>query len=324
MQISIVIPVFNVKDYLPRCIDGILANDTTDTEVILVDDGSSDGSDALCDSYALAHPNLIRVIHQKNSGPGSARNSGMAISSGEWFLFVDSDDRLAPNALTKLRETIQTTDAEVISFQFYKETLDGKLTAWNSGDFPTDVCFKLSERPGFLLTQPSCWLRLWKRFLFEKNGISFPDVVWYEDIRTVSKLMAKANRILNLPDRLYYYLDRPGSIMNSTQLPRNRDIIPAFTDILDWYRENGLFAQYQNELCALTVEHVLLAASVRVCRIDPSSEILGLFRDFIKQTFPDWKKNPYRKRLTKLKRLALFLVEHRKYRMVKKLFDLKG
>lgn len=323
-DISIIIPVYNVETWLPRSVEAILANDTEDCEVLLVDDGSSDGSPDLCDRYAAEHPGLIRVIHQKNAGPGAARNAGVAAAKGEWFLFVDSDDRLAPKALTRLREVLAAEDADVISFQFYKESVAGESWEEWSGPMQSLDRFALAEQPAFLLTQPSCWLRLWNRSVFEENRIYFPNVVWYEDIRTVTKLLAKAKRIVNLPDHLYYYLDRPGSIMNSSQLPRNRDILPAFTDILDWFEAEGLTRTYYDELCALTVQHVLLAASVRVARIDPKNELLGELRAFTEKRFPDWKNNPYSRTLPRLKRLALFLVSRKRFRLVRFLFNLKG
>lgn len=323
-DISIIIPVYNVEKWLPRSVEAILANDTAGSELILVDDGSGDGSPALCDRYAAEHPELIRVIHQKNAGPGAARNAGIAAARGSWFLFVDSDDRLAPNAITRLREVMASEDADVISFQFYKESVNGESWEEWSGPMQAQARFSLAQQPAFLLTQPSCWLRLWKRSVFDDNDIRFPNVVWYEDVRTVVKLLAKAKKIVNLPDHLYYYLDRPGSIMNSSQLPRNRDILPAFTDILDWFDAQGLTKTYYDELCALTVQHVFLAASVRVCRIDPRSEILGELADFTARRFPDWKQNPYSRTLPRLKRLALWLVAHRQYRLVRTLFNLKG
>lgn len=324
IEISIIIPVYNVQDYLARSVDAILKNDTEGCEVILVDDGSKDGSPAICDAYAAAHPELIRVLHQENAGPGAARNAGISAARGEWFLFVDSDDRLAPNALRRLRAAIAEEEADVISFQFYKESVKGETWEEWSGPMQARTRFSLAEQPGFLLTQPSCWLRLWKRSVFSDNDIRFPNVVWYEDIRTVTKLLAKAKRIVNLPDHLYYYLDRPGSIMNSSQLPRNRDILPAFADILDWFVQQGLKQTYYDELCALTVQHVLLAASVRVSRIDPGSEILGELARFTESRFPDWRENPYTRTLPRMKRLALWLVTHRRYRLIRTLFNLKG
>ena len=324
-MISIVIPVYNVKNYLSRSVESILASDDlTDCELLLVDDGSSDGSETMCDDYAAAHPDLIRTIHQKNQGPGCARNTALDAAKGEWFLFLDSDDRLAPHAIARLREAIAAEPADVYSFQFYKEPLQGEPTEEVSGETPSGISFRLEEHKEFLLSQPSCWLRLWHRSVFDENGIRFPPVVWYEDIRTVSKLLAKAKKIVNLPDHLYYYLDRPGSIMNSSLIPRNQDIMPAFTDILDWFRQEKLFDLYRDELCALTVQHVLLAASVRVARIDAKSEVLKELYDYTEKAFPDWRKNPYSRKLPKARSLALSLVAHRQYQLLALLFKLKG
>ena len=117
-MISIVVPVYKVRDYLPGCLDSILANDTSDCEIILVDDGSPDDSGAICDFYAQAHPDLIRVIHQDNGGLGAARNTGVANAKGEWLFFIDSDDTIAPESLGVLKEAIRLGGAQVIGFQF--------------------------------------------------------------------------------------------------------------------------------------------------------------------------------------------------------------
>ena len=97
MIFSVVIPVYNVKDYLPKCIDSVLAQDFEDYEVILIDDGSTDGeSGAICDRYAAAHPERIRAIHKPNGGVGEARNVGIEAAQGEYLIFIDSDDYIAP------------------------------------------------------------------------------------------------------------------------------------------------------------------------------------------------------------------------------------
>ena len=127
-----------------------------------------------------------------------------------------------------------------------------------------------------------------------------------------------------LPDRLYHYLQRPGSIMNNKNLERNREILSAFDDILGWYRREGLAEEYRQELCALTVQHVLLAASVRIARIDPKSPLLRTMREYTDKAFPDWTGNPYLKKLPKLKALALYLVRARQYRVLSLLLKLKG
>ena len=323
-MISIVVPVYKVRDYLPGCLDSILANDTSDCEIILVDDGSPDGSGAICDSYAQAHPDLIRVIHQANGGIGSVRNTGVANAKGEWLFFIDSDDTIAPDSLAVLKEAIRLGGAQVIGFQYCADDGVNPPRPQSCGFEAAAAPFRLSDRKDYLLSLPSVWIRLWKRSLFTESGIHFPTGVWYEDIRTTAKLLPLADGIRVLPDHIYNYLTRQGSIMNNQNLKRNREILEAMDDILDWYRQEGLLDAYRDELCAMTVENVLLAASVRVARVDPKSPLLLEFADYTAKAFPDWKQNPYRKRLTRAKRLALVMVEHRQYWLLKQLFAMKG
>jgi glycosyltransferase involved in cell wall biosynthesis len=323
-MISIVVPVYKVRDYLPGCLDSILANDTSDCEIILVDDGSPDDSGAICDRYAQAHPDLIRVIHQDNGGLGAARNTGVANAKGEWLFFIDSDDTIAPESLGVLKEAIRLGGAQVIGFQFCADDGVNPPRPQSCGFDAAASPFRLSDRKDYLLSLPSAWLRLWHRSLFTESGVLFPSRVWYEDIRTTAKLLPLADGIRVLPDHLYNYLTRQGSIMNNRNLDRNREILEALDDVLNWYRRQNLFDAYRDELCAMTVENVLLAASVRVARVDPKSPLLREFADYTAKTFPDWKQNPYRKRLTRAKRLALALVEHRRYRILKQLFAMKG
>ncbi len=323
MLLSVIVPVYRVEDYLPGCVASILANDTASCEIILVDDGSDDGCGKLCDDYAAARPDLIRVIHQENGGLGAARNTGIAAAKGDWLLFVDSDDKLTSDALAVLKQAAREGDAEIYAFGFRAD---------NGSDPPTPQPnlwqgrgpFRLADAPDYLLELPSAWMRLWRRSLFVENGITYPSRVWYEDIRTTTKLLALASGIRVLPEHLYDYLSRPGSIMNSAKLSRNREILDAMDDILSWYRAEGLYDQYEAELCALTVQHVLLAASVRVARADPASPLLAEFAAYTQEHFPRWRENRYLPRLPRLKRLALKLVEGRHYRLLRLLFRLKG
>ena len=324
MKISIVVPIYNVEQYLPGCVDSILRNDLTDCEVILVDDGSPDGCGAICEQYAARHPGLISVIHQENGGLGAARNTGIEAAKGEWMLFIDSDDKIHPDTLRILKEAARTQGTDVVSFGFFADNGVDPPVAQDVGYPATETPFRLSERKDYLLALPSAWMRLWKRELFLKTGIRYPSRVWYEDIRTTTKLFAAAEGIIVLPQPLYYYLSRPDSIMNSKKLARNREILDAMDDILDWFRTQGLYETYRTELEALTVQHVLLAASVRVARIDPRSELLAEFWDYTEKHFPDWRKNPYNKRLPGLKRLALWLAAHKRYGTLRSLFQLKG
>lgn len=324
MRFSVIVPVYNVEEYLQGCIDSILANDCSDCEVILVDDGSTDGvCPGICDENAKAHPELIRVIHQENQGLGGARNTGLEAARGEYVLFVDSDDTIAPHTLEVLQTEILKTHADIYSFNLYSHDGQGKKELIEIAPVH-DGAFTLYENPAFLFSLPAAWARIWRRDLFINTGIRYPSRVWYEDIRTTTKLFAAASSIVTLPDALYFYLARPGSIMRSGNVKRSREILEAFDDILRWYRDRGLLEHYQDELCRLAVDHIQLAAVVRVIRQDAHSPLIAEFVSYMYTNFPNWEKNPYVAQLPRKHKLLLKLIAKKKYLLIALLFKLAG
>ncbi len=324
MRFSVVIPVYNVADYLCQCVDSVLANDFDDYEIILVDDGATDGiCPGLCDRYGREHPRRIRVIHQQNQGLGGARNSGLEAARGEYVFFVDSDDYIAPNSLRILSDAIDASHADIYSFQII-------CTDGEGHDEPLEISkaypepFSLNRQPDFLLALPAAWARIWRRELILGSGVRYPSRVWYEDIRTSSKWFALADSIAVLPDHLYFYRNmRSGSIMRSSNPMRNREILEAFDDILSWFEQQGLRERYGDELCRLAVDHILLAATVRVARADPKAELLGQFSQYMQTHFPNWRKNPYLSQLSASHKLLLKLIGAKQYRLVSALFRWK-
>lgn len=324
MRFSIVIPVYNVAEYLRACVDSVLANDCSDCEIILVDDGSTDGfCPALCDEIAGEYPDLIRVIHQENRGLGGARNTGLEVARGEYLFFVDSDDTIAPESLMVLSKAVDQTHADIYSFHMYSHDGEGHQSLVETSRM-FESPFSLQEQPKFLFSLPTACSRIWRRDLFLSTGIRFPSRVWYEDIRTTAKLFAAAESIVTLPHALYWYLARQGSIVRSGNVERNREILDAFDDILGWFEAQSLRETYSRELERLAVEHILLAASVRVARLDPKHQLLHEFTSYMRKQFPDYSDNPYLAQLSGLHKLLLKLVEGKHYRLIQLLFRLKG
>lgn len=324
MLFSIIIPVYNVEEYLQKCIDSVLQNDCSDCEIILVDDGSTDGaSPAICDENAARHPGLIRVIHQENKGLGGARNMGMSEAVGDYLFFVDSDDTIVPDALSTLTEAINESGADIYSFQMYQvDEADNRSLLRISPVY--DGVFGLKDRPGFLESLPAAWARIWKRSLFADNGIVFPSRVWYEDIRTSTKLFAKAKSIVTLNAPLYCYLARQGSIMRSGNVNRCREIIEAFDDISDWFNKNGLYDEFHRELCTLECEHLYIAASVRVLQADRKSPILKELRERFESEFPDHPVSLDFGHFSSAQKLCYKLLNRRAYRTLALLFKIKN
>lgn len=324
MRFSIIVPVYNVEEYLQGCIDSILANDCSECEIILVDDGSTDGvCPEICDRNAAKHPGLIRVIHQENQGLGGARNTGLEAAKGEYVLFVDSDDTIDPRTLQILNARVEETHADIYSFNLYSHDGKGKqelIQVAPSREEP----FSLAECPEFLFALPAAWARLWRRDLFINTGIRYPSRVWYEDIRTTTKLFASASAIVAMEDALYFYLARPGSIMRSSNIKRSREIMDAFDDILQWFRSRGYAELYADQLCRLAVDHIRLAATVRAIRHDPHSPLIKEFNHYMYANFPEWEQNPYLSQLPAKHKLLLWLMKRKWYSLVRLLFCVAG
>lgn len=317
MRLSLVVPVYNVADYLPKCMESLLCQDFADFEIILVDDGSTDGvSPGLCDEYAARDPR-VSVIHQENGGLGAARNTGLERARGEYLFFIDSDDYIAPGALSRLAEVTERTGSDIVLFSFYYDTA-GELAP---GQLPTlpfgEVC-SLETRGEVLLQPFSACLRITRRKLFLDQGIRFPGRVWFEDLGTCPKCYPGAT-VTAIPDRLYYYVQRPGSIMHHENLRRNLEIIDALRSVGEFYRGRPELEPY---LCYLAVDNCLLAAQ-RVLMADPKAVFLPDFLGYVQKNYPGYGKNPLLSRLGRKKRIVLKLLELRQYGLLRLLFTVR-
>lgn len=129
--LSIIVPIYNVERYLRKCVDSLLAQDISNYEIILVDDGSSDGCGAICDEYAHAPYNIrhtpIKVIHRENGGLSAARNSGIDVAQGKYIMFVDSDDYIEPNVLGCLMKQVKRDNLDVLRYKYQNVNESGKV-----------------------------------------------------------------------------------------------------------------------------------------------------------------------------------------------------
>lgn len=321
-RFSLIVPVYKVEEYLPKCVESIRAQSCQDYELLLVDDGSPDRCPALCDAYAAQDPAHIRVIHQPNAGPGAARNRGIDEAEGDYIVFVDSDDYLSPETLEELRRAIGQTGADLYHFGAFVER-NGRVIGQVREQVPVGHVTDLRQAPRYFFGTMAPWGKAYRRALFSDKSLRYPPQVRYEDIRLSVKLLARCERIVSLGGTYYHYLQREDSAMRNRNADRNAELLTAFDDILAWYRENGLFDEFRDELCALAVEHILLSATVRVLLIDPHHRLIGEFRSYVEREFPDYASNRYVAELPRARALAFRLLQKRRYGTVRLLFGLK-
>ncbi len=320
---SLIVPIYKIEAYLPKCIDSVLAQTCQDFELLLVDDGSPDGCGAICDDYARRYPDKIRAVHQPNGGAGAARNHGIELSSGNYLLFIDGDDYLSDSFLADLKHTVETNPADLILYGAEVEK-DGKKVGELHELVAPDKLLKVKDEPDLFFGVMAPWNRAYRRGLFTEHGISFATRVWYEDIRVVTKILAVAQTAIRLPKCYYHYLQREGSAMNNKNSERNVEILYAYDDILGWYQEHGYYEKYRDALEFQAIQHIWLAATVRVLLIDRKHHLIADFRAYMEEHFPRFRENKYLSKLDSNKLLVFKLLDKKRYRTVRLLFRVKN
>lgn len=250
--VSVIVTAYNIKDYLPRCLDSLLRQTYENLEVIVVDDGSTDGTAAICDDYAAKNAR-ISVIHKENGGPSSARNAGVAIAHGEYIGYVDGDDWTEPEMYEHMLAACMEHHAE-IAICTYRQVGKGSEEIHPTGDVAVlsreeALEIYISGHPQYHIFH-SVWSKLFKREVIQ--DVAFPEGRKSEDIMYTTWSMARASKCVFLDTPYYNYMvDREDSIMN-TKLGERRfgDEIPFWREQAEYLAEQGLLelsykSQYQ-------------------------------------------------------------------------------
>jgi len=212
---SIIIPVFNVHDYLPQAMDSVASQDFWDYEIILVNDGSTDGSGELCDAYAHASPGKVLVLHKVNGGPAAARNVALDIATGDYVVFLDSDDWLEPHALSTIHGFLAEIPMDVFGFTYYRIVNGGQVFQTQTVPARKNVLLGMDEFLSEGFPDPDVWDKVFRREFLDANNIRFPEGFLHEDIEFTIRVCCFAERLMFLDRALYNYRPREGSIMTS-------------------------------------------------------------------------------------------------------------
>ncbi len=186
-QVSVVVPVYNVATYLPECLDSILASEHADLEVVVVDDGSTDGSGALADGYAARHPR-VRAVHTTNRGLGAARNEGVRYARGDYLAFADSDDVVPPAAYAVMVESLEQTGSDFAtgSIQLLEGTGLREPPWMQRLHNPPRPKTRAAQHPE-ILGDVFAWNKLYRRSWWDRLGLTWPEGIRYEDQPTATQ-----------------------------------------------------------------------------------------------------------------------------------------
>lgn len=220
-RISIGVPFHNVEEYLPQCLDSIIDQTFTDFEVIMVDDGSTDGSFEICQKYA-AKDSRFKLFYQENGGVAKARNNCLRHMTGDFITWIDSDDWIEKDYLEKLADTQKETDADIVStgLKIFRDgnfyIVNGNMEKYN--DFPDRVIptkVAIADMFGSKYLLVNMWGNLVDAELY--NGFVFSGNLMYEDYGNKYKLFLKSKKIVGLPGSGYIYRIHSSSIMGSNR-----------------------------------------------------------------------------------------------------------
>lgn len=288
IPISVIIPVYNVADWLDACMESVVNQTFTEFEVILVDDGSDDGSQDKCRQWAK-NDSRVRVITKQNEGPSKARNRGLSEAKGKYVVFIDADDWVDARYLELLYRRAVETEADIVEcnvFRVNNETGKKNLRI-SSGVMGVDDTLEEHMKYGYT----AIWKCMFRKELFTKHGVIFPDC--HSEARAVyALLLALGSRIENVQEPLYYYrIFRQGSL---TSKPRSGGEdqsmtgIQAFEHLLLGFRQCGLFTKYEKLLQEIVTYKMsdLLAAFFMRRKANDYRRLVENYRLFISQEFP--------------------------------------
>ena len=245
--VSVIVPIYNVEEYLARCLDSIAAQSFKDFEVVMVDDYSTDNSRKIAEEYCTKYDNFF-LYNSAHKGVANARNTGVEKANGEYIAFVDSDDFVEPDYLKELYLTAVNNNADISTCNyakyyqkngryhvimlrkpFEKVYTNKKFTRMNLND---------------IRVRSYLWNKLWRRSLFTDNGIRFNDI-YFEDIAICPQLMHSANKVAVTGRCLYNYTQRSGSIMSSAMFEKITGYTYTLALMRNFFERHGCYGDYK-------------------------------------------------------------------------------
>lgn len=269
MRYSFIIPVYNCKAYLAACVETIRAVDAVDCEILLVDDGSSDGSGALCDALATQYPE-IRVVHQENAGASAARNRGIREARGEMILFLDADDSVDAETLSEILRDARCQEADLtifgLTFDYYRKgkcyrrdplfyEYDGMMDRGTWG-----TAFEQLYRDNSL---SPVWNKVFKREILVQHQLELnTDMFLYEDFEFVLRYMKYCEKIWNVPKAVYHYRqteDEGNAKRRLARIDCLSEFLKPIERALDELQQNNLFISARQRDLVLQQLYLVLA-----------------------------------------------------------------
>lgn len=286
IKVSVVVPIYNVEKYLEKCLASLVAQTIDSIEILLINDGSKDGSGEIAKRYANEYENVY-YFEKENGGLSDARNFGIRECQGKYIGFVDSDDYVELDMFEKMYEEANEKKADVVSCDYIIEYSDHCKTVCGS------ISSKTEER--FFEMKAAAWNKLYRTEWLKELGILFPKGLIYEDTAFFCQLIPYIKTVGYVSSPFVHYVQRNNSISNSQGI-KNAQIFDIFDLIIAYYQREGLYEKYCKGLEYACTRILLGSSLIRMNGITDTmlkKEMVKRTFEYLRMNFPNWRRNPY-------------------------------
>ena len=299
-ELSVIVPVYNMeKDgALQYCLDSLIAQTLDDTEIIAVDDRSTDGSLGILNDYEKRYPGKVKVIASpENRRQGGARNLGLAAAEGKYIGFLDADDWLLPDTFETMVTLAEKTGADAVGIDLCRVSEQTMVPATREvcNDASVTGIFDEEKRRRFIMKTGPVVTKIYAREIFFDRPFSFPEKIAYEDNAVALELAMRINHYEHIPEAKYFYYQRPGSTTHQINRKGCEDRMQAMRIMLEYAKKNGSLETYHDEVEYLFTRMFYITTLLSYMQSDIKRDkafICSLGREMI-ECFPDFRSNHY-------------------------------
>ena len=302
-KLSVILPVYNVEKYIDNCLYKLVNQTIDDYEIIIIIDGSQDGSIDIVKKYKEKYPDLIKIYETENKGASAARNFGLEKSNGEFIGFVDSDDWVKITMFEKMYNYAVKNKCDIVVCDYCKVI----------GQIQNEVILDINNEDNIgdkvIKSRPYAWNKLYRKSVFQKYKLKFPEGIIFEDICTIYPLLLQVNKIGYINERLYYYNIRTNSVM-SNKKREDLKMLEVLKILNDYCKEQKIFEKYQEVLYDINVRHIYY----RMMEMRNYNNTKKYNMEFIKKgfklldkEFPEWRnRSNYAKNMKSVRKTILY------------------
>ena len=303
IKLSIVAAVYNLQDYLPRCLDALVNQTMKDIEILCVDDGSTDKAPQIIEEYQKKYPEKVKVFHKENGGEFTTRNYGLERAKGEYVTFVDTDDYVEPDWAEKLYNAAKENDADLAICGFERiDLVTNKVIAINMTGFGS-VVKEINPKDDYLLfINPAPWNKVYKREKIE--DLKFLPFRGFNDTLFLASCYTRIKKIAFIPDVLYHYYLRYDSQIHSINEQDVNNLKKYLLVVKELYIQSNSYEEMKYMLDTFAFLHLGTSVMYRVS-YDKTVNMKKILKDTIKyldENFSNWRKSPFLKLKYSLKR----------------------